>query len=431
MNIKNFNRYLEDNYLQREPGWILRYGNRLTFVFFLILLIFAVNFPFNEVIKGKVIITSQNPPVNIKAKNEGKILAINFQPGDLVFKGDILGELENDASTEDVLNLKTNLDTTLNIKSFKDLNETYPPNLNLGSELQVVYNTFLSNYYHLIFDESINDQSIYVHQIRKDLSNQLSSINSKNEELSLAKRNLEVSGLNYKRFQELFNKGVISKVDLENVEKDFLLEQRQFLSLNQQYNQLIIKNSDIQSSLHLVNNSSLRSKRSLEVDLLLSQQNLINAIQHWEDTYLLKSSIEGRLSYFEVWGEYQNVEKGEAVFSVVPQFQQKLIGKCNIPVRNAGKLKEGQKVNLKLDNFPYHEWGMVRGRVGSISQVPKGGETPSYIVYLTINNLKTSYGKELDFYQELNGTAEILLNEVTLIERIFYQFRHVWSNRNL
>ena len=144
----------------------------------------------------------------------------------------------------------------------------------------------------------------------------------------------------------------------------------------------------------------------------------------------MKSPIDGRLSYFEVWGEYQNVEKGESIYSVVPQIQQDLIGKCIIPIRNAGKLKKGQKVNLKLENYPYHEWGMLRAKVGSISEVPKGGNNPGYVVYLVVEDLKTSYGKELEFHQELNGTAEILLKEVTLIERIFYQFRHLWSNRD-
>ena len=409
---------------------MLRNGTKLTFGFFVILLIFASNFPFNEVIQGEVIVTSKNPPVHIKAKTEGKILAMNFQPGDLVLKGDILGELENDSNTEDILNLKANLDTVFNIQTLKVLSEIYPSQLILGNDLQLYYNAFLSNYNQLILDASLNDQSIYDHQLKQELLNQLHAIDSKKDELSIANRNLEVTGANYKRFQGLYKKGVVSQVDLENVEKDFLMEQRQFHFLNQQYNQLILENKGIQSRLYLANNSSLKTKSNLEVDLLLSQQNLINAIQKWEDTYLLKSPIDGRLSYFEVWGEYQNVDKGESVYSVVPQIQQDLIGKCIIPIRNAGKLKKGQKVNLKLENYPYHEWGMLRAKVGSISEVPKGGNNPGYVVYLVVEDLKTSYGKELEFYQELNGTAEILLKEVTLIERIFYQFRHLWSNRD-
>jgi hypothetical protein len=115
------------------------------------------------------------------------------------------------------------------------------------------------------------------------------------------------------------------------------------------------------------------------------------------------------------------------VFTVVPYDRQNLIGKCNIPIRNSGKIREDQKVFLKLENFPYREWGTVKASVGSISQISKTGEDPGYVVYLNIDDLNTSYGKTLEFNQELMGSAEILLDEVTVLERLFYQFRHLWS----
>ena len=427
---KNIKKYREENSIQREPGWILRNGTIATFVFFVLLIIVSFNFPFNEVIKGKVIVTSQNPPVQIRTKSDGKILAINFQPGDLVSEGDILGELESAGKITDIHYLKTNLNKDFNLRSISALDDLYPSNLKLGNDLQVYYNTFLNNYHLLILHETHNDLNIQVLQMKQEISNQFNSIKSKKEELSLVNRNLEVSGTNYDRFQRLFNKGVISQVDLEKVEMDFLTEQRELQLLTQQYNQLILDNKVIQSKFQLTTNSYLKTKDYLEVNLLLSQQNLLNAIKKWEDTYLFKSPINGRLSYFEIWGEYQNIEVGEPIFSVIPDNQQELIGKCIIPIRNAGKLKKGQKVNLKLDNYPYQEWGIVRAKVGSVSQVPKGGDDPGYIVYLNMKNLKTSYGKELEFHQELNGTAEILLQEVTLMERIFFQFRNIWSNND-
>ena len=101
--------------------------------------------------------------------------------------------------------------------------------------------------------------------------------------------------------------------------------------------------------------------------------------------------------------------------------------RCNIPIRNSGKIREYQKVLLKLENFPYREWGTVEASVGSISQVPRTGENLGYVVYLNIDDLTTSYGKKLEFNQELIGTAEILLEEVTVLERLFYQFRNLWS----
>ncbi len=416
--------------LDKEPGWVLRNGTIFIFVMLILVLLFASFFPFNEVVEGNVMITSDNPPAHIKAKNAGKILAINYKAGDTVIKGAILGELENNGKREDILYLKNQLKSSLDeIYSLEDLSKTFSPQLHLGSDIQLYYNTFWNNYQQLILDESLQDFNIYDEQIKAELFNQKNSIQNKKEELITMERNLEVSQNNFSRYKQLFQKGVISQLDLETTEKELLSVQRQFHLIKQEINQLKLENSGFQNKQKLTTHSSVRNKNNLEMDLELSRQNLLNSITEWEDKYLLKSPIEGRLSFFEVWGEYQNITEGENIFTVVPLIQQNLIGKCEVPLRNSGKLKAGQKVNLKLENYPYREWGMVRAKVGSISEVPKTGKNPTYIVYLDIDHLKTSYGKNLQFHQELKGTAEILLNEVTVMDRVFFQVRHLWSNQ--
>lgn len=98
-----------------------------------------------------------------------------------------------------------------------------------------------------------------------------------------------------------------------------------------------------------------------------------------------------------------------------------------MPIRNSGKIKPGQRVIIKLENYPYREWGTIDGEVKIISEVPTKGENEGYVVYVQIMDLVTSYGKTLEFKQEMIGSAEIVLEEITLLERIFYQFRHLWS----
>ncbi|MEM9548782.1 MAG: HlyD family secretion protein, partial [Bacteroidota bacterium] len=39
--------------------------------------------------------------------------------------------------------------------------------------------------------------------------------------------------------------------------------------------------------------------------------------------------------------------------------------------------------------------------------------------------LITSYKQEIEFRQEMSGTAEIITEDLRLIERFFYQFRTV------
>ncbi|MFT6324580.1 MAG: hypothetical protein ACJAWO_002145, partial [Halieaceae bacterium] len=73
-------------------------------------------------------------------------------------------------------------------------------------------------------------------------------------------------------------------------------------------------------------------------------------------------------------------------------------------------------------------WGTLKGKVISILELPVGKNQSGYRVYIELDNLSTSYHKEINFRQEMTGTAEIVLEETTLIQRIFYQFRSLWDS---
>jgi multidrug efflux pump subunit AcrA (membrane-fusion protein) len=406
----------------------LRWGTVLVFLFFIFSIILASIFSFNEVIVGSVIITSRNPPVQILSKKNGKISSINYQSGDSIAEGAVLAIIENPASEKDIAYLKDKLPATISMQTSIDaLNIEFPRQLNLGNTIQPFYSVFLSTYQKLILESSLREGIILQMQLKDQLSNQNLSLKNKREELLLAKQSLNILEANFQRHQKLLSKGVISQLDLERVENEFLNEKRQFHFQQQQLNQIILDKNSIEKNQQLVKNSDFKNVSIQEAELILARQDLLNEISEWEEYYLLKSPIEGRLSYNDVWGKFQNVKSGEAVFTVVPYERQDLIGKCELPIRNSGKIREDQKVFLKLENFPYREWGTVEAGVGSISQVPRTGENPGYIVYLNIDDLNTSYGKKLEFNQELIGTAEILLEEVTVLERLFYQFRNLWS----
>jgi hypothetical protein len=398
------------------------------FWFFIFSIFLASIFSFNEVIVGSVIITSRNPPVQILSKKTGKISSINYQSGDSIAEGAILAIIENSANEKDVAYLRDKLPATMSMLTSTDaLNIEFPRQLNLGNSIQPFYNVFLSKYQKLILESSLREGIILQMQLKDELSNQNQSLKNKREELLLAKQSLNILEVNFQRHQKLLSKGVISQLDLERVENEFLNERRQFHFQEQQLNQIILDKNSIEKNQQLVKNSDFKNVSIQEAELILTRQDLLNEIMVWEENFLLKSPIEGRLSYNDVWGKFQNVKSGEAVFTVVPYERQDLIGKCELPIRNSGKIREDQKVFLKLENFPYREWGTVEARVGSISQVPRTDENPGYIVYLNIDDLNTSYGKKLEFNQELIGTAEILLEEVTVLERLFYQFRNLWS----
>ena len=124
--------------------------------------------------------------------------------------------------------------------------------------------------------------------------------------------------------------------------------------------------------------------------------------------------------YRSFWSPNQFVASGSVVFTVVPQQEQKIIGRATVPVSGAGKIEPGQRVNIKLDNYPHLEYGIVEGAVVNISMVPVvSSEGAFYTVEIAlVNDLQTNYRKNLPFNQEMQGAAEIVTRDRRLIQRL-------------
>ena len=137
--------------------------------------------------------------------------------------------------------------------------------------------------------------------------------------------------------------------------------------------------------------------------------------------YLIESPIEGKISFFNVWSVNQNIKSGDELFSVVPTHKQQFVGKCILPILNTGKLSIGQNVNIKLDNYPYNENGMLRGVVTNISTVQN---KDNYSVDVDLKNgLTTSYNKTLLYKEEMKGKADIITKNISVMDRIFFNFK--------
>lgn len=99
-------------------------------------------------------------------------------------------------------------------------------------------------------------------------------------------------------------------------------------------------------------------------------------------------------------------------------------------------MAKGQEVIIKLDNFPYNEYGSLKGIVSEISlmtntQQTNQGDLEQYLIHVELpDGLKTNYSQLLPFKYELKGVAEIITRDRRLIERVFDNFRYMLSNKN-
>ena len=146
-----------------------------------------------------------------------------------------------------------------------------------------------------------------------------------------------------------------------------------------------------------ISNTSNTTEMDKQMTLAENINNMKSKIQQWKSSFLLIAPCAGFVSLGNIRNENQFVETGKIIFSVLKD-KESYQAKMQLIPANAGKVKEGQEVLIKLDNYPYQEYGTLSATIKNISSVPIDGK---YIVEASLNkNTKTSYKKKIDMLIE-------------------------------
>ncbi|SDF26384.1 HlyD family secretion protein [Cellulophaga baltica] len=407
--------------LSQVPNWMIRRGSVLFFVLILLVLCISWMVKYPDVIENPTLITTQIPPQKEFARMEGKLDSIYVIEAQTVEKNKILAVLENSANTEDVYYLKSILDTLKIKKRIIEFPINEIPILILG-EIEIAYAAFENNYSEYQLNKALSPykneaiaNQVSLNELKVRLQNMQSQYFLSQSELLLKRKNL-------KRNKSLLDKGVISQLDYENNQLELLSAEKGLKNLGASISQTRegIANADKNSKGTEISRTTEESK--LLRNTLQSYNQLKKAISDWENLYVLKSEINGRVSLLNYWNKNQTVNQGDLVFTIIPLNNENYVAKVRAAALNSGKIKIGQKVNIKLQNYPETEFGMLIGHVSNISLTPD--KEGLYLVDVSLpEKLITSYHKEIKFQQEMSGTAEIITEDLRLLERFFYQFK--------
>lgn len=143
---------------------------------------------------------------------------------------------------------------------------------------------------------------------------------------------------------------------------------------------------------------------------------------------MLRAPFTGELSYLSNFSQNQFIQAGTALFAVIPD-NNKYVGYLEIPSQGFGKVKPQQQVHIKLDHYPHHEFGQVIGSVTEVAQISNrkiSGEQSVYLAKIALtDDLVSTYNKELEFKPEMTGTAEIVTEDLRLMQRIFSKLKKI------
>lgn len=408
------------DFISNKPGFTIRWGITIFFSILVMLCIVCWFIQYPDIVNANAILNSVNAPKEIISKADGKLIKILAKDNDTISKGQIIGYMESTASAESVTKIAMQLDTInelINNNRTEEIIKYFPyaanPNnvFSLG-ELQAPYQSFVQNF--ITFRDFLNS-GFYQHKknmLLTDMSNTQKLHSIFETQKDLLTQDLSLSQQTFNANDTLFADNVISRLEYRN-EKSKILSKKMTLP---QINATIVSNESQQ-------NEKKKEIADLENQIIVQKNTFIQAlhtlqsqIESWEFKYLLKAPISGRLFFTGFFQENQEMKAGQRLFYVLPSNSNYFV-EMMIPQYNFGKVKEGQKVLLKFQAYPNQEYGSVEGTIEHINTLPSDS---GYLAKVILpNGLITNYKKQLQYKYGLFAQAEIITQNMRLLERFY------------
>jgi len=414
-----------EDIMNTPPGSLVRRGTLIVTLVIIILLLLSYIIKYPYIIRAEAVITTENPPANIVARVSGSIKQLFVDDGELVSSGSILGIMETTASYESIKWLSAMIDTVRPgdlPPSSLEQEFRLPANPVLG-EVQDQYSNFRKTFYDYYNHVQIDYYGKKIEALKDEVRSIEDYIQQMKHKEQISLSNLEVERKKYLRDSLLNQQDILPDAGLENSKQKYLSGRIELvqvrLEVASRQIDLASKKQEMQDLLAMRDEEKQKFKSAMEDELIKLKARL----DWWIQNYLLVSPINGKVTFTSFWSENQSVSEGETVMTVVPDGENEIIARIKIPMTGSGKVKEGQNVNIQLESYPYLEYGMVRGIIRSRSLVPQDN---LYVLDVELpDGLSTFYDKELDFSQSMSGRAEIITEDMRLIDRLVYPFKYL------
>lgn len=414
------------------PSPIIRYG--VTVILSVVLVLFAGSFFFKypDILSAPVEVISYNAPAAVVAKTSGTLTSLFVTDSQQVAVNTVLGVIKNPANYHHVNWLQQRLKNSgLSFTDTSSLN-IFPDTLQLGA-IQNSYAAFLkggADYSQFKQIDALGAKIIAL-QLKSTELQQFIAIAEK--QVVLKKQEYELAANKFLRDSSLYTKEVLSLAEFENARREFI---QQGLALGNTRSAAVnarMQMQELNQQLTDYHLEKINQEQLLYNQLLQLAQNLESELNAWFDSYVLLSPMEGVVAFNKIWTRNQMIQSGQEVFVIIPGQESRIIGRVTLPVQGAGKVRSGQAVNLKFGSFPHQEFGMVNAQVSSVSLVP--AEQYYVVEILLPDTLITNYGFVLPFSQKMQGTAEIITDNLPLAVRLFNPLKSVlkkhWSGESL
>ena len=420
------------------PSWITRWGVTVIAGIFALIIIGCCIIRYPQTLTSSITLTSENPPSDLASRYDGLLDTVCVVNGQKVSGGDLVALLSTPADYGDIMAVRAILDSLSSRErdalpdavSSPDLYENY----RLG-DLQSSWSELVRSCRAYLnwseIDQSGHQKRLVEEQIGKNREYYGDLLVQK----AVLEQDMRYEQAGLERDSLLMAEGAISRAEYEATLKNWTSKKGSLASFeatltSTQLSILLLRQQLTELEIQRQNEETEHLRGIMQQASQLKAQ-----VAQWLEQYAVISPADGTVSLQKVWSRGQHVMVGDVIASIVPDEGDRVIGRLQVPSSGFGKVEEGQTVNVRLNGFPYMEFGVLKGVVESIPAVPQTvttaeGNSIAYTVEVSFpDSLVTTYGKELPMVQQMDGTAEIITRDRRLIGQFIDPVLSLFKNR--
>lgn len=369
-----------------------------------------------DVISTDGTLIAENAPKELIAAQSGRIVKILVSNNQHVDSNQVIGCFESNANIDQVLNLSIALDSARVLiaeNRFKEVHILFKGGFTKLGEIQNAYQEFSSSLQLLndYFGNGFYEQKISL--LNKDIGSLNAILNESKEEKKITEEDLKIAQESFQMNDVLYKEKVISKQEYRD-QQSKLLNRKSILP---QINSAILQNENTKREKQKEVNQLNHDLQQQKITFLEALNALNSKVDDWKKKYLLVSPVKGSIVFASHIQRNQYLQAGKILGFINPN-DSHFFSEVYLPQNNFGKVQKLQKVQLRINAYPYEEYGTVEGYLSDVSNVASDS---GFLARIELpNGLHTTHNMSIQFKNGLRTRALIITKSTSLLQRIYY-----------
>jgi hemolysin D len=379
----------------------------------------------DEVAKAPGKLGPQDESVKVQPVELGKVTKVSVQEGDMVQQGQVLMALESELDTRGIEQLQTVL-----MAQQSELNQTEVMVEKIRSQLDtrsmIARSDLQSQRASISQNESIaQTQTVLNRQLEDDISAQQQRI---------------------EKFRTLANEGAYPRDQLLQMEQTVRERERSITEGSGKLKQAVGDRDRLNADLLRKQSEAMQVQLSTQQEmeeLRLRQTEIRSKMQETrsqiaaanakKDQRFVYAPASGKITTLNLKHSGQVVQPGDAIAEISPQGKP-LILSTLLPSQEAGFVKPDMVTQIKLDAFPYQDFGVLSGTVLSVSPDSKtlkdGAQVYRVDIALDHPNIRVR-GQTIELATGQTATAEIITRRRRIMDLLLDPIKQLQGNISL